>query len=122
MFCPQCESEYREGTVRCSDCDVPLVTELAEEPPQPKGLLPIVEETSSELIAELLDRFEKAGVPYVVEAGTAVSMIGDPELLLDEPEPWQARVWIAQSFAERAKRILQQIDDHFGRRRLMDTE
>ena len=31
MFCPQCRSEYREGFTTCSDCNVPLVSEL---PPQ----------------------------------------------------------------------------------------
>jgi hypothetical protein len=31
MFCPECNAEYREGFVRCSDCDVPLVAALAPE-------------------------------------------------------------------------------------------
>jgi hypothetical protein len=28
MFCPQCGTEYREGFLNCSDCDVPLVDQL----------------------------------------------------------------------------------------------
>ena len=28
MFCPQCRAEYREGFVKCSDCDIPLVDQL----------------------------------------------------------------------------------------------
>jgi hypothetical protein len=32
MFCPQCNSEYRSGYARCSDCDVPLVDVLPPEP------------------------------------------------------------------------------------------
>ncbi|MFH0778178.1 MAG: DUF2007 domain-containing protein [Candidatus Eisenbacteria bacterium] len=32
MFCPKCKSEYREGFVTCSDCGVPLVAELPDEP------------------------------------------------------------------------------------------
>ncbi len=28
MYCPECRSEYREGFVRCADCDRPLVFEL----------------------------------------------------------------------------------------------
>jgi hypothetical protein len=30
MFCPQCESEYRPGFTRCSECNVMLVYRLAE--------------------------------------------------------------------------------------------
>jgi hypothetical protein len=32
MFCPQCKAEYRREFTRCSDCDVPLVSTLPEEP------------------------------------------------------------------------------------------
>lgn len=31
MFCPKCKAEYREGFYTCSDCNIPLVTELPEE-------------------------------------------------------------------------------------------
>jgi len=28
MFCPSCETEYREGFTECSDCGVALVWEI----------------------------------------------------------------------------------------------
>ena len=31
MFCPVCESEYREGFTKCSDCDVDLVEHLPDD-------------------------------------------------------------------------------------------
>lgn len=31
MFCPNCKAEYREGFDTCSDCNIPLVTELPKE-------------------------------------------------------------------------------------------
>lgn len=31
-FCPKCKYEYREGFTECSDCKVPLVDHLEEEP------------------------------------------------------------------------------------------
>jgi hypothetical protein len=31
MFCPQCDSEYKPGFTRCSDCDIPLVDRLPRQ-------------------------------------------------------------------------------------------
>ena len=122
MYCPQCQSEYREGIVRCSDCDVPLVPEYLGVTEQHAGnLLPLAEETSPDLVAELIDRLEKARVPYVIEAGTALEMFANEEVILNEPQPWEARVWVAESFSERASQILSEVDQQFGRRRMAIT-
>jgi hypothetical protein len=32
MFCPKCKAEYRDGILRCTECDVDLVFELSPEP------------------------------------------------------------------------------------------
>ncbi len=84
------------------------------------NLLPLAGEKSPELVGDLLDRLEKAGVPYVIEAGTALDMLGN-EVALDKPDPWQARIWIAAGFADLALPILAEVDMQFGRRRVPMT-
>ena len=101
VICPKCRDEFRDGIATCPDCGVDLVEELpAESLPR----LSILETTRSpDRLAILLGHLENAQVPYVVEAGTALSLLEDesaPELSV--PEAWEARVWIPASFAARA--------------------
>jgi hypothetical protein len=109
MFCPECEAEYREGFTECSDCGVRLVATL--DPRQreeiAEGLTPVMETSSSAELAEVVDRLEKAGVPYVIEAGTALALLDGREEE-ELPHPWQARLSVSTELLERAARIVEQ--------------
>jgi hypothetical protein len=37
MFCPNCHAEYRQGFIRCADCEVELVAELPNAAMVPRG-------------------------------------------------------------------------------------
>lgn len=111
MICPECEIEYREGMTRCSDCDVELVDELPDAEALDEALSPLANDIDPDSLAELTDRLEKAGVPYIVEAGTALRLLDRPEERMSAPDDWQARVWVASELAERAARIYREIVD-----------
>jgi hypothetical protein len=101
VICPSCGDEFREGFAVCPDCGIALIAEL---PPAASPRLAILEKTDDpDRLTVLLERLEAALVPYVVEAGTALSLLDDESTSdLSAPEPWQARVWIPGSFANRA--------------------
>lgn len=102
MICPECETEYRAGVTTCADCGVDLVDEL--ETPVSARLVNLVVTHDGTLASALTETLEKAAVPYVIEAGTALPMLDDH--LVEEPEPWSARVWVLDTFETRARQIL----------------
>ena len=103
LYCPECRSEYREGFSTCSDCNVPLVRRLDSETSD--YLVPLAREQWFEFVAELLDRLEKQDTPYVIEAGTALELLDIASANVVQPEPWEARVWVAHSREEQAERF-----------------
>ena len=112
MYCPVCESEYREGFTKCSDCDVLLVRELTDgdiHNDVPESLKPLAHEGSPELIAELLDRLERAGVPYVIQAGTALAVFEGERATISGPLEWEARVWVLDKFEREAQRVYAEV-------------
>ena len=104
MFCPECGSEYRPGFTKCADCDVALVEWLDNAAPV-EGLRPLARERSFEFIGELVDRLEKEGIPYVIEAGTALRLYDGNVDEMATPDDWEARVWVAANAEERATRV-----------------
>ena len=70
MFCPKCESEYRDGFTECADCRIALVPEVPiEEPDQQeyvdfKELLTTNNQGEIALFKSILEAEE---IPFLVQ-------------------------------------------------------
>lgn len=97
-FCPSCESEYIEGTLRCEDCEVELVEELPDTDEQERVVEDDVEfvhlraystSIQAEMVAEAL---ENAGIPTMVRSnemfgsGTGLGTIAPPRVEIMVPD------------------------------------
>lgn len=111
MYCPNCRAEYRPGFTRCADCEVDLVAELGADGIENEGavssdLEPFHETHSSDELAAILEAFEEHHLPYVVQAGTALSLLSSSVGTADLPEEWQARILVPGTSARAAREIL----------------
>lgn len=116
MICPRCHAEYRSGFTTCADCGIALVEELdfdgaaddVEEIVSEEELEPFHETASSDELAVLLERLEDRAIPYVVQAGTALSLLaGGAFQSLALPEEWTARVLVLGARLKEARAILE---------------
>jgi hypothetical protein len=57
MLCPTCGSEYRDGFVRCADCDVDLVSNLPPAPDDERSQIQLAEvfETGDPTVMSVLE-------------------------------------------------------------------
>ena len=62
MFCPKCKAEYKEGILKCTDCNVNLVEEL---PPDPEEIPDYVDWVT---IYTFTDRYEADLAQGLLEA------------------------------------------------------
>ena len=106
MICPNCQCQYIRGVTQCPECDVPLVDELPDLDAHPLGDAPIVaiwrgnDPAEFERVGEALD---SAGIPF-----TAPAAKSSFSFMPTEPS---MEVWVAETDQERARKILDDLDD-----------
>lgn len=70
MFCPVCESEFREGITECPDCEVPLV-EALPPPPEDEPLTEVFRTGDASLLPVVKSVLAAAGMPHIVQGEEA---------------------------------------------------
>ena len=80
MFCPECGAEYREGIVKCSDCDVALVA-TAPEPPEPEqaewvDLVTVLTSSDPALLAVAKSLLEADGITFIARGEGLQDLFG----------------------------------------------
>ena len=102
MFCPVCESEYREGFTECNDCRVALVDQL---PPEPEvefhDFVPLAARCDEVHIALIKAAFDEAGLDYYFDGEFANRLI---------PLPLATRLMIREDQAEEGQQILEELN------------
>ena len=78
MFCPNCLSEYEEGSTWCDECDV----ELVEGGEGEIEYLPLLEVTDGDLFARVTGALEDSGIAWFVQSEESLGLLprdGRPE-------------------------------------------
>ena len=113
MICPTCNSEYREGFTRCSDCDVDLVEAIAGEPDvelvrvysgSNPAIVPLIESLLDDAEIAFMKKFD--GVQDFFAAGRLLGMnqiVGPVEF------------WVRADDADQARALLADLEDESGR-------
>ena len=109
MYCPQCNSEYREGFTTCAECNIPLIDgeppEIEELNEEDESAIKVLLETSHPTdLDPIIVRLEEKAIPYIMQSGTALSLL---EGLMPEnlPEDWKAVVLVPTEHLEAARKI-----------------
>ncbi len=105
MICPECGCEYRDGIVECSDCNVPLTSEVLVEPEGENRVEPVFSEVvrTGNLgdIALIRSIFDAEGIVY--------HTLGE-NFNLTRPLLEQVRFFVREDFFEKSKELLNEAE------------
>ncbi len=92
MFCPECRTEYREGFDTCTDCGIPLVSELQPEPaPERLEFEEILTSLSASEIAMIKSLLDTEGITYYFRGESSYSFAPPTRLMVQKDRADEAR-------------------------------
>ena len=104
MFCPNCLSEYDEGSTWCEGCEVELVE--GEEGEGEIEFLPLLEVTETDLFGQVTECLEEEGIAWFVQSEMSLGLLprdGRPEP--GPPGESVAIVYVDKSRLDRARSL-----------------
>lgn len=104
MFCPNCLSEYEEGSTWCDECEVELVE--GEEGEGEIEFLPLLEVTEVSLFGHVTGCLEEAGIAWFVQSEESLGLLprdGRPEP--GRPGDHVAMIYVDKDEMEEARRL-----------------
>lgn len=102
MFCPECQSEYREGISTCAGCGVDLVAKLPAGDPDMQ-LEPVLRTNNQGLLSAFETALTAAEIPHYVRGAEASSLM-----------PVRATVVVARKYLESARALLRDAEESHG--------
>ena len=87
MFCPKCRVEYKQGVIRCKECDCQLVSELPPEPVMEYREFNSVFKTANpSLIPIVRSILDDAGIIYALKSSGMQQIFSTGEVIFQVPE------------------------------------
>ncbi|HVP36504.1 MAG TPA: DUF2007 domain-containing protein [Terriglobales bacterium] len=110
-YCPNCKTEYNPGVQKCSDCNIPLVDKLPEEPQatfEPVNYK-LLRNLPSRLYAEMLkESLRNSGIDSVIKGDDIGIMLGS----YSTTSPVEISLWVPEKYWEEANQIADGMLDH----------
>ncbi len=112
MFCPKCHAEYREGFEICSDCHIPLVQELSQEPsPAVPEFAMVISTGDAALIPLIKSLLENAGIEFTAKGEGLQHLFAWGHLGSSHSLVGPAEFWVRAEDEEEARELLSQLED-----------
>ncbi|HEX9984582.1 MAG TPA: DUF2007 domain-containing protein [Thermoanaerobaculia bacterium] len=110
MYCPTCESEYREGFLRCNQCEADLVERLPEQQQgEPDVALVKVYECGNAALIPLLESvLDNAGIEYMTKGQPIQNLFGWGSFGSNQNFAiGPVEFYVREEFAEEARAVLE---------------
>lgn len=113
MFCPKCKAEYREGFDTCSDCGIPLVEKLPQEPdkkPEYIELVTILETNDQALLLIAKSILTGAGIDYYAKGEGLQDLFGWGRIGAFNPIVGGVQIQVRKQDEKVAKSLLEELN------------